>query len=160
MYSSQNSASDVIRLITEIVILVTAIIGTYKVATSKPEIAVVSTKAQKREWPELVKMIGTYFGIYVFMFVPMIFILLISWVTRLMVSNSDHSQTPKPMTTELKIGIEPSRLSEQGVLALRMFQVGTVMGSEPERSKVLTQAVQLSIRSNDLQVSLAAAQAI
>ncbi|WP_243323606.1 hypothetical protein [Geothrix sp. SG200] len=151
--------NDTIRLITEIVILISAIIGVYKVATSKPEVGGVSMKSEKREWPDMLKMIGTYFGVYVFMFVPMIFILLMSWFTKLMNTVNSPSST-RPSLGSLKIEIAPDKLSDNGRLAYFLFQAGSSAGSSWERDKILSSAVDFAIQSNEFQIALAAAQSI
>ena len=151
--------SDLVSLITEIVILISAIVGVYKVATSKAELPGSPAKSGKREWPEMVKMIGAYFGVYVFMFVPMIFILVFTWFTK-MINRANAPEIPQSVAVSIRPAFDSSHLTERGVLSYNLYLAGTSLGSASERDNVLSKAVDLGVQSTEFRVALAAAQSI
>lgn len=150
--------SSYTQLATEIIILITALVGLYKISTTKPEGLDGVRLTPGWKMPEMLKLIGVYAGVYAFMLVPVIFIGLFMLILNLI--NSPTVKHPTQMaSSSLSTNIDANQLSGKGRLAYAMLHIG-LLEEGSEKDETLKKASEMGIESQSFVIALTAAQDI
>lgn len=151
---------ETIRLATQVVILLTAVVGLYKVVIANPGGKAESKKqstAFSKDGPFdfMFSMIGIYGGVLV----PMLFMFGLIWLINAMSTSS----SPKAQVGRLQAEsttVEASRLPPNEKNLFHQYEVALSISSSTDRDVAFTQIVRSSLREKAYAVSVAAAMGI
>ncbi|MCJ7530180.1 MAG: hypothetical protein MUO64_04025, partial [Anaerolineales bacterium] len=148
-----------LKLITEIMILLTALIGFYKVVRYSKPVAYTSALRATKDSPTTKRLLSyfepalAFLGVYAAILVPMVFMIGFIWLMGGTTSLLGRLSHPKAdMTINL-----PQLGSENGP-NYWAWQTARVVSSPGDREKLLTAVVQAAIQNSQYAVALGAAR--
>lgn len=140
------------ELITQIIILATAIVGLYKAATYKPADAEHSGSSEPGPITEALAGLISFFGVFAFMLAMPAFIWAFTWIT----SNIGSSSSEKP-AVQYEVAYKPSEKPSNVEL---MLIAASQIPSDHSRGQALKIVAERAVSEGDFQVATAAASAI
>lgn len=145
------------ELVTQIVILLTALVGLYKAATYHPPDSKKSDAEdgkKERMASDVFDALLSYAGIFGFMLIMPAFVWVFSAITSNIGSSSSNEEEPTPQyMIEYQVPDEPSRMDMELVAASSVPYRG-------ERGEALAKVAERAIAACELEIAIAAAGAV